>query len=617
MRASSAKESQPALHQVQHFRLNLLITLLVLLSFILLFRLAYLQIAEYKKFQTLSLKNQLSINPIEPARGIIVDRNGVMLAENIPVYVLEVIPERIKNLKLTIGQIQQLLPSISNDDVESFYKLRRQKRAFTPVPLKIRLSQEEVALFAVNQYRFPGISIKARLIRNYPFGESMAHILGYVGRINTKELQSLDSANYRATNFIGKTGLEKYYEDILHGHVGYQEVETDVSGRVLRTVNQQNPRSGTKLTLSIDARIQQAAHDAMKGKRGSIVVIDTHNADILAMVSSPSFDPNLFVNGISSKDYQSLINAKDKPLYNRAVHGTYAPASTIKPFIALTGLDKKVITPSTSIYDPGYFKFPHASHIYRDWKKNGHGMVNLRRAITTSCDTYFYRLGDSLGISTIEDMLSQFGFGQLTHVDLIAESAGVVPSEAWKKKNIGKSWYPGDTLISAIGQGFMLSTPLQLANATAALGMKGRRFRPHLLNRITDMDSNETRKLSSLEEYPVNINHEEHWDIIADTMKNVIQSREGTGFRFGRKSPYTVAAKTGTAQVYSGKLYEGVAYEKIPEHLRDNSLFIAFAPINKPRVAIAVIIENDFIAPNIARKVLDAYFNPPDLENKT
>lgn len=614
MRPSLAQESQPSAHQIQHFRLNLLITLLVLLSFILIFRLAYLQIAEYKKFQTLSLKNQLSINPIEPTRGIIVDRNGVMLAENVPVYVLEVIPERVKNLKKTVSQLQQLIPSIRNEDVESFYKARKQKRAFTPVPLKIQLSQEEVALFAVNQYRFPGFSIKARLIRNYPLGESMAHIIGYVGRINAKELQSLDSANYRATNFIGKTGLEKYYEDILHGRVGYQEVETDVSGRVLRTVSQKNPHSGTKLTLSIDARVQQAAYDAMKGKRGSIVVIDTRNADILAMTSSPSFNPNLFVNGIRSKDYQALITAKDKPLYNRAVHGTYAPASTIKPFIALAGLDKKVITPSSSIYDPGYFKFPHASHIYRDWKKRGHGMVDLKRAITTSCDTYFYRLGDSLGISNIEDTLTQFGFGQLTHVDMLGESSGVVPSEAWKKKNTGKVWYPGDTLISAIGQGFMLSTPLQLANATAALGMKGRRFRPHLLNRITDMDSNETRKLHPLEEYPVHISKQEYWDIVAETMKNVIQSREGTGFRFGRRSPYTVAAKTGTAQVYSGKLYEQVSYEEIPEHLRDNSLFIAFAPIKNPEVAIAVIIENDFIAPNIARKVLDAYFNPPALE---
>lgn len=616
MRVSSTQESQPSANQVQHFRLNLLITLLVLLSFVLIFRLAYLQIAEYKKFQTLSLKNKLSINPIEPTRGIIVDRNGVMLAENVPVYVLEVIPERVKNLKQTIEQLQELIPSIRHEDVENFYKARRQKRAFTAIPLKIQLSQEEIALLAVNQYRFPGVSIKARLMRHYPLGESMAHIIGYVGRINAKELQNLDTANYRATNFIGKTGLEKYYEDILHGRVGYQEVETDVSGRILRTVNQQNPRSGTKLTLSIDARIQQAAYEAMKGKSGSVVVLDTNNADILAMISSPSFNPNLFINGIRSKDYQALITAKDKPLYNRAVHGTYAPASTIKPFIALAGLDKKIITPSTSIYDPGYFKFPHASHIYRDWKKRGHGMVSLKRAITTSCDTYFYRLGDSLGISNIEDMLTQFGFGQLTHVDLQGESAGVVPSESWKKKNTGKIWYPGDTLISAIGQGFMLSTPLQLANATAALGMKGRRFRPHFLNQVTDMDTNETRKLNPLEEYPANVSKSEYWDIIAETMKNVIQSREGTGFRFGRNSPYSVAAKTGTAQVYSGKLYERVSYEEIPIHLRDNSLFIAFAPIEHPKVAIAVIIENDFVAPNIARKVLDAYFNPPELEKK-
>lgn len=594
--------------QTQLFRMNLLIAVLIVLSLLLILRLAFLQISEFRHYQTLSFKNQMGIIPIDPPRGVIVDRNGRMLAENIPVYALEIIPERVNNLKKTLEQLKQIIPSITDEDVDDFYKAKQQKRAFVPIPLKLKLSQEEVAAFAVNQYRFSGVSIKARLMRHYPLGEMTAHVLGYVGRINVQELKKVDATNYRATNFIGKTGIEKYYEDILHGQVGYQRVETDVSGRTLRVLSKQNPLSGAKLHLTIDARLQESAYQALKNKRGAIVVIDTRNGDILAMVSSPSFDPNLFVGGISNKDYQRLVNAADRPMFNRAVRGTYAPASTIKPFIALAGLDTGNITPSASVYDPGYYKLPNSSHVYRDWKKRGHGMVSLKRAITVSCDTYFYRLGHKMGVAAIEDMLAQFGFGQLSHVDLHEESAGVVPGANWKKLTKGISWYPGDTLITAIGQGFMLATPLQLANATAALGLRGHRYRPHLLNGLSNSDNGEAKQLKPLEEYPVHVKNEQFWDVIADAMANVVLSKEGTGFRFGKLSDYSLAAKTGTAQVFSGKQYEKAKYQDIPEMLRDNSLFIAFAPEKNPEISVAVIVENDFIAPNVARKVVDTYF---------
>ena len=594
--------------QNQRFRLNLLVAILIILSLILVLRLAYLQISEFKRYHTLSLKNQMSIIPIAPPRGVILDRNGVLLAENVPVYVLEIIPEHVNNMKKTLAKLRELLPSITDDDIETFNRARSQNRSFVPIPIKLKLSQEEVAVFAINQYHFKGVSIKARLMRHYPLGEMTAHALGYVGRINIDELKKVDPTNYRATNFIGKAGIEKYYEDILHGKVGYQMTETDVSGRTLRVINKVNPHSGAKLYLSLDVRLQEAAYNALKDKRGAVVVINSHNGEILAMVSSPSFDPNIFVGGVSTKDYKILSNALQRPLFNRAVRGVYPPASTIKPFVGLAGLDKGFVTTATEIWDPGKFKLPTASHVYRDWKKTGHGVINFKRAITVSCDTYFYQLGHKMGIANIEDMLVKFGLGQLTHVDLHEEANGIIPSARWKKQTKGVSWYPGDTLISAIGQGFMLATPLQMANATASLSQHGQRFRPHLLTKTVNSDNGEIDEYKPVEEYPVYLKDESNWDVVAEAMHSVLTSNEGTGYRFGRNPPYPVAGKTGTAQVFSGRQYEKTKYEDIPEALRDNSLFIAFTPVDKPDIAIAVVVENDVIASTVARKVLDAYY---------
>lgn len=594
--------------QLHHFRLSLLVALLIILSLILILRLAYLQFSQYKRYATLSLKNQMSIIPIAPPRGVILDKNGVVLADNIPVYVLEIIPERVKNVAQTLQKLKQLLPSISDADIDNFNHARNQNHSYVPIPIKLKLSQEEVAIFASNQYQFPGVSIKARLMRYYPFAETTAHLLGYVGRINEQELQQVNASNYRATNFIGKSGIEKYYEDILHGQVGYQQVETDVSGRTLRILSKQSPISGARLYLTIDTRLQEAAHQAMLDKRGAVVVMSVNNGDILAMVSAPSFDPNGFVNGISNQDYQLLSNTHDRPLYNRAVRGLYPPASTIKPYIALAGLEKGAVTANTKIYDPGWYKLPGVSHSYRDWKRTGHGVINLKRAITVSCDTYFYQLGNKMGILAIDDMLMQFGFGQLTHVDLFEEAPGLLPSPSWKRQSKGLPWYPGDTLITSIGQGFMLASPLQLANAVASLSQNGQRFRPHLLGK-TEYDHGKSRQFKALEEYPVQLKNKEYWTIVHEGMHAVITNNEGTGYRFGRNTPYSVAAKTGTAQVFGGTQYEKKRNTKMPEALRDHSLFIAFAPVEKPEIAVAVMVEHDVLASNVARKVMDAYFD--------
>ena len=593
--------------RLHHFRLSLLVALLIMCSLVLILRLAYLQFSQYKRYATLSLKNQMSIIPIAPPRGIIFDKNGVVLAENIPVYVLEIIPERVKNLHDTLQQLKDLLPSITDDDIESFDRARRQNHAYVPIPFKLKLSQDEVAIFASNQYQFPGVSIKARLMRYYPLAEATAHLLGYVGRINVQELQRVNSTNYRSTNFIGKAGIEKYYEDKLHGQVGYQQVETDVSGRAVRVLTKQAPVSGSKLHLTIDSRLQLVAYDALKDKRGAVVLMDVRNGNILTMTSSPSFNPNLFVNGISNADYKILSNAQDRPLYNRAVRGLYPPASTVKPFIAIAGLDKEVININTRIYDPGWYRLPNVTHLYRDWKRTGHGVTNVKRAITVSCDTFFYQLGNKMGISAIEDMLVQFGFGQLTHVDLNEEAPGLVPSPHWKRQSKNLPWYPGDTLITSIGQGFMLASPLQLANATASMSQHGQRFRPHLLGKSIN-DRGKTRSFRSVEEYPIRLKNSDNWNIVIDAMHEVITNNEGTGYRFGRNAPYSVAAKTGTSQVFSLSQDDKKHYQYIPEGLRDHSLFIAFAPVEQPEVAIAVLVENDTVASFVARKVMDAYF---------
>ncbi len=579
-------------------RINILIIFVTILSILLFSRLIYLQIIEFDHYKTLSLKNQISIIPIAPPRGIILDRHGVVLADNIPIYALEITPEHVHNLDVTIKKIRKLLPSITNEDVKLFYRTKQQNHNFVPIPIKLHLTQEEVAIIATQQYRLNGVNITAHLLRYYPLGLLTAHIVGYVGRINLEDLKKINNSNYRGTNFIGKTGIERYYEKILHGKIGYQQVETDVSGRSVRVLNKQNPESGKKLYLTIDINLQAIAYEALNGKRGAIVAINPKNGEILAMVSAPSYDPNVFVNGINTLDYQKLSNIHDKPLYNRAVRGLYPPASTIKPYIALAGLENNIIDLNYRIFDPGWYRLPNVKRAYHDWKKSGHGVINVKQAIMMSCDTYFYNLGHNMGINKIVKQLNQFGFGQLTQIDLFEEAAGLLPTPEWKKKIKGVSWYSGDTLITAIGQGFMLASPLQLAHAVSILSEKGMNYRPHLL----------LNTKQSFVNPPIILKNTENWDIIIDAMHEVIINNSGTGYRFGRDAKYEVAGKTGTAEVFSSRQYKNIRYENIPEFLRDHSLFIAFAPLKSPKIAIAVMVENDFAAASIARQVLDKYF---------
>lgn len=601
------KQEQSRTHTLQ-FRLQCLIILICILSLLLASRLYFMQVHEYKHYETLSLKNQLSIIPIPPPRGIILDRNGVVLAENLPVYAIEITPERTRDIPKTLQALQKLLPAITDEDIENFQHIRLQNHSFTAIPLKLKLNEEEVALFASQQYRFPGVDIKARLMRNYPLGELTAHVLGYVSRINIDELKQVDPVNYRGTDFMGKSGIEKYYESTLHGQVGYQKIETDVSGRTIRVLHKIQPTPGKKIYTTLDMRLQKAAYDALEGKRGAVVAIDPRNGEVLVLASAPSFDPNHFVNGVSQRNYQALANAKNRPLYNRAVRGLYPPASTVKPYVALAGLENGVVDTQYSISDPGWYRLPNVKHVYHDWKKYGHGMVNVHRAIMMSCDTYFFQLGHRMGITPLTNMLDQFGFGKHTGIDLAEEAPGILPSITWKQNTKHQPWYPGDTLITSIGQGFMLASPLQIANAVATFSQKGVRYQPHLLLQSVSANPHQITPFVPHIQHRIQLTQPEHWNIVKEAMHAVITSNEGTGYRFGRTAPYSVAAKTGTAQVFSGRQYVQARYEDIPEFLRDHSLFIAFAPVESPEIAIAVMVENDVVAASVARHVFDTYF---------
>lgn len=583
-------------------RLVVIVVAILLLSVLLLTRLLYLQVTSHHLYSTLSQKNQLDLLPLAPNRGLIFDRNDVLLAKNVSAYALMVTPFEVKDMPKTLAELQKIIP-MSPTQLESFHQQLKQRRAYDAIPLKVKLSEQEVARFAVQQYRFPGVRIKATLIREYPQGKAFAHVLGYVGRINNSDMQQIDAANYSATDFIGKVGLEKYYEASLHGQVGYQQVETDASGRVVRILQKVPPIPGENLYLSIDSRVEIAAEKALGNQRGAVVAIEPSTGEVLALVSTPSYDPNKFVTGISQQAFAKLANSADQPLYNRAIRGQYPPGSTIKPFVGLAGLSTQAVALDTRIFDPGWFRLPHTKHIYHDWKHDGHGWVSLPRAITESCDTYFYQLANKLGIKRLDEVLLAFGFGKATAIDMGEELPGLVPTPTWKQKRMGTHWYTGDTLLTGIGQGYMLATPLQLAEATAALAMHGQRFQPHLLLKRQFSDG-KTEQVAGKELDPVVLETPSAWQVIEDAMHAVLIDKHGTGFRFGQNTPYTAAAKTGTAQVFSDHAMKD---SDLPARLRDHSLFIVYAPIKHPKIAVAVITENSNFAPVVARKVIDSY----------
>lgn len=598
-------------------RMITIVILIVILVMILVGRLFYLQIIQHEMFSTLSRQNLLNVAPIDPNRGLIYDRNGVLLAENVPVFSLEISPEHVNNIKQTIADLSQIV-SISPTDIQEFYKALRQQRHFTnTVPLKMQLTENEVAQFSVNQYRFPGVSIHAHLLRYYPFGASMSHLLGYVGRINSAELAQVDQTNYSGSNYIGKMGVEKYYETQLHGVVGIQQVETDAGGRVIRETKSTPATPGNNLYLTIDSRLQLAIEKVLGNENGAVVAIDPRNGEILALVSNPGFDPNPFVKGINSNAYQALQKDPNKPLINRAIRGTYPPGSTIKPYMALAGLESGVVTPNFTIFDPGWYKLPGASHIYHDWKKGGHGRVSMENGIIQSCDVYFYTLANKLGINRMHDILAQFGFGLPTGIDTYSELPGVNPSPQWKLKAKDERWYPGDTINAGIGQGFVLFTPLQLAIATSILADRGVHYKPHLVLKSQAPDGEFTYtkpQIISSVKLPAS-----GWDLVLRAMHEVITDPRGTGYRAGLHALYSYAGKSGTAQTYSIKNYSGFKNKNLPTHLRDHSWFEAFAPVDNPHIALAIIVEHnsEHAASYMTREILDDYFYPNGVPNAT
>lgn len=600
-------------------RLQWLLLFVFCLTVVLLYRYYYLQISRHAEFITRADANRIHTQTLLPTRGLIFDRNGVILADNQPSFSLDLVPEKIADIKTTIATLQTLL-NINEDHIKKFHTRLKQRgrRPYEPVPLRYRLNDKEIAIIAVNEYRLPGVEVQAKLVRYYPKHSLFAHSVGYVGSINRKELQRLEDSgrlqNYKGIYSIGKIGIERVYETALLGSSGVQNVETNARGRVLRVLPSevlkfQPAKPGDNLTLFLDSQLQATAVRALGEHRGAVVAIEIETGGVLVSASTPAYDPNLFVTGISYDDYNALRDSWKVPLFNRVLQGQYPPGSTLKPFIGLSGLDQRVISPTYSVEDPGYYQLPNDERFYRDWKKGGHGeKINLKTAITESCDTYFYDLAYRLGIDRIAPMLGQFGFGSITDIDQSTERAGLLPTREWKKAYRRMPWFPGDTLNIGIGQGNMLTTPLQLANATATLARKGFAIRPTILKEV----NNEGRSIERHQ--TVKLNNETHWQTIFASMEAVVHSWRGTAKGISQNLPYRIAGKTGTAQVVGIKQGEEYDAEQVTLRNRDHALFIAFAPADNPKIAVAVIVENgehgSSTAAPIARQVMDAYLLP-------
>ncbi len=607
------------------------------LVLVLVARLAQLQILEHDHYTTLSENNRVSIEPVAPTRGLIYDRNGVLLAQNLPSFRLEIVPEHVPDMEATLDRLRKLV-RLDEADLARFRQTLKRKRRFEGVPLRFRLSDEEVARVSVHRHRLPGVFIRAELARHYPLGRLAAHAVGYVGRISEAELAGLSDnlrhcqagappaeaagllrhvdeetlcelmapSNYAGTWHMGKVGIERYYEYLLHGRVGYQKVETNAQGRVLKVLERTLPVPGRSLYLNLDVRLQRAAETAFGDHNGALVALEPRTGAVLALVSMPGYDPNRLV-----ADYRRLTASPDRPLFNRAIQGQYPPGSTLKPFIALAGLELDMMQASDSILCPGYYLLKGDERRYRDWKKEGHGGVDMERAIVESCDVYFYDLALALGIDRIHDYLARFGFGRRTGIDLPGELPGLLPSREWKRRHHGLPWFPGETLITGIGQGFTLTTPLQLAEVTATLANGGRRLHPQLVRALADAEGVPEQTVPPRSAGEVGVRVPAHWQAVVRAMRRVVHSVHGTARGIGHNVGYAIAGKTGTAQVFGIKEDEEYVEEEIAKRLRDHALFIAFAPVEDPRIAVAVIVENGgsggTVAAPVARAVMDAW----------
>lgn len=589
-------------------RLSLVVIAVVALTLALVARLVYLQIISYRHYATLSQANSIQARPIPPVRGQILDRNGVVLAENMPVFTLEIVPEQVDDLEALLTRLGAIV-RLTTHDIKNFKKQLRRRPPFESLALRTRLSPEEAARIAVNRPELDGVELHARLQRHYPLGGLGVHAIGYVGRIDEQELSDIDRSTYRGTEHIGKLGVEQRYEKLLLGEVGIERIESNAHGRMLRVIERIAPRAGDNVYLNLDARVQAVAEAAFKGRRGAAVALDPRTGAVLVFASSPVYDPNAFVDGIDPDSYRSLLADANKPLINRALNGQYAPGSTVKPFLALAALALEGFDPSQKIVCNGSFRLPGARRIFRDWRRYGHGEVDLHTAIVESCDIYFYQLAVRLGIDAIKNALARFGFGAPTGVDILGESAGLLPSREWKEAR-GEPWYPGETVVTGIGQGPLLVTPLQLATAAAALANQGMRMRPRLLGMREDPRTKARAEVSPEQTGKVPIADLAQWQSVLVSMIDVVHGERGTARGSGWNATYRMAGKTGTAQVTS---VQGEDYDeqKIPEHLRDHALFIAFAPAHDPQIAVAVVVENgghgSSAAAPIARKILDAY----------
>jgi penicillin-binding protein 2 len=583
----------------------------LLLAGVLVLRMLQLQVVDYEHFSTLSEDNRVKLVPLAPTRGLIYDRNGVQLAQNTPTFTLEIVPENVEDMQELLAELGELV-ALTPEDIERFRDMLEKTRPFQSVPLRYRLNEEEVARFSVNRHRFPGADVQARLTRSYPLGASGVHLIGYVGRMNEEDLQSVDTAEYRGTTYIGKTGVEQAYESLLHGKPGFQQVETNAQGRILRILERTDPTPGRNIYLTIDASLQALAERALGGENGAVVAVDPATGGLLAFASTPVYDPNLFVDGIDRKTYRTLLASPERPLFNRALNGQYPPGSTVKPFVGLGGLELQYVTADEEIFCPGYFRLPGRERRYRDWKKWGHGKVDFNKAIAESCDVYFYMLAQKMGISPLHDYLSLFGFGRRTGIDLHGESAGLMPSEEWKRRNKGQAWFPGETLITGIGQGFTLATPLQLAMATATLSTRGVRLRPQVVLRRDDTTTQGMVDLVPETLDTIAPSLESNWQSVVNAMADVVHGPKGTARRIGAGATYRIAGKTGTAQIFGIAQNEEYDEDEVDKKLRDHALFIAFAPVDNPRIALAVVVENggsgSKAAAPIARKVMDHYF---------
>ncbi|MFC0267897.1 penicillin-binding protein 2 [Kushneria aurantia] len=576
-------------------------------------RMVWLQIFQHETFITRSDRNRMRVEPLPPNRGLIFDRHHRVLAENRPTYNLTIVREQAGNVSRTIDRLVEILDLPPEQRELLLQRSRERLRSFEPALLLSDLTEKQIADISINRYRLPGVAVEAQLIRYYPQGEVMSHVLGYVGRISQQDQQRIDNSNYAGTHFIGKTGIERFYEEELHGRAGVRRVETNARGRALREIDRTPPQPGKDITLTIDADLQQLGYELLDGRRGAIVAIEPKTGAILAMVSSPGFDNNQFVTGIDTASYNALRNDVDMPLYDRAARGSYPPASTVKPYMASAGLEYGLITPSDTVYDPGYYQLPNDSRRYRNWLRWGHGRVDMHRAIEVSNDTYFFDLAHRMGIDRLSAFMQKYGFGHDYSLDVWGASAGLMPSREWKRERHGQIWFPGETLSVGIGQGYWLATPLQMATAVAVLANRGKWVRPHLAMQIGDESI-----APPFENTPedIQLDNDHWWDLIFQALEDVMTGSEGTGRASGRNLQYRMAGKSGTAQVFTLGQEEKYNAAELEERLHDHALFTAFAPVDDPQIAIAVVVENggggSRVAGPLARQMLDAWLLPEE-----